>query len=388
MPTMQHSSGSCSGDTCHDEEQKRFLGCKRPVLEEDSPNANNGMAREVEYNLLVPCRDSNTRKQRRKQRHCTFCGLRLSAAASVVVVVAVFFVLLALHKTGAFTVLNRAMQLWPIIGIHRVSSVAPASPSPSPSHQTRLESRHPARRRAAVCNVTAPEPQLASSRKWDLGPGWMRVCEKKLNERHLTVDRNWCWMGMKAQCHEHLKAHFPWAKLQSMASGSGSAPSRTQEPFDPVEDPQVCDRADAGNNRQWTNQEKALAREWFRNHVWVYVLGLLSDLGRWNMISERLKQLQIYATHINGVDMRPSGALADAKAAGWVPKSFNFSRAQAVAYRPEQNMGSILGMSAAMPLLATQLPPFNSRMILGLQMTSSSGSGAWSTKSSRVLGMW
>jgi hypothetical protein len=128
-----------------------------------------------------------------------------------------------------------------------------------------------------------------------------------------------------------------------MAAGSGSAPPRTQEPFDPVQHPQVCDRADAGRNRQWTNQEKALAREWFRNHVGVYVLGLFDDLGRWNMISERLKQLRLYATHVNGVDMRPSGALADAKEAGWVPKSFNFTRAQELAYRPEQNMGSILG---------------------------------------------
>lgn len=41
--------------------------------------------------------------------------------------------------------------------------------------------------------------------------------------------------------------------------------------------------------------------------------------------------------------MRPSGALADAKAAGWVPKGFNFTRAQEMAYRPEQRMGSILG---------------------------------------------
>jgi GR25 family glycosyltransferase involved in LPS biosynthesis len=61
------------------------------------------------------------------------------------------------------------------------------------------------------------------------------------------------------------------------------------------------------------------------------------------MISKRLNQLQIYATRIDGVDMRQPGTLQHVKEAGWVPIDFNFSQAQEVAYRPAHGMGSILG---------------------------------------------
>lgn len=220
--------------------------------------------------------------------------------------------------------------------------VAPA-PSATTTMPIHVEQRKPALQWPEVCNVTLAVPELKESHRWDLPPGWMRVCEMKLNDKNLVIDRNWCWYGLKGQCHDHLKAHFPWAKLQNMAASLGSSPPRTQEPFDPVRNPEVCDQPEMGQVRTWTEDEKTISREWFRNHVAVYVLGLLSDTGRWNMISDRLKQLAIFATHIDGVDMRAPGVLETAKSSGWVPNDFNFSHAQEIAYRPEQNMGSILG---------------------------------------------
>merc|ERR1719464_2583900 len=41
--------------------------------------------------------------------------------------------------------------------------------------------------------------------------------------------------------------------------------------------------------------------------------------------------------------MRANGSIEAAKKAGWVPHNFNFTQAQAVAYQPKHNMGSILG---------------------------------------------
>mmetsp|Transcript_144259 Transcript_144259/g.402049 ORF Transcript_144259/g.402049 Transcript_144259/m.402049 type:complete len:517 (-) Transcript_144259:186-1736(-) len=198
-------------------------------------------------------------------------------------------------------------------------------------------------KRSDMCNITAPIPRPRPPRSWQVGPGWKRACELKTRSKDSFVERNWCWIGVKEGCHSYLKAHHPWAVLQNMAASWGDAPPRSVEPFDPLENPSICDDPNKGRTRRWTAQESAEAREWFRNHVAVYVLGLFSDMERWKEISERLHDLRIWATHIPGVDMRNPGAMELAKADGWIPQEFNFSHAQAVAYRPEHNMGPILG---------------------------------------------
>lgn len=61
------------------------------------------------------------------------------------------------------------------------------------------------------------------------------------------------------------------------------------------------------------------------------------------MISDRLKDLNISANRVLGVDMRTPDALENAKLNGWVPQQYNFTHAQQMAYEHRNKMGSILG---------------------------------------------
>lgn len=195
-----------------------------------------------------------------------------------------------------------------------------------------------------ICNLTVPFTPLEPARQWRLSPLWKRVCEEK-NQRmgKNSGDRNWCWIGVKRQCHANLKAHHSWSELQSLASKDGSVPPVSDEPFDALENPKVCDRPWFGKARPFTAAEYETARRWMKSHVAVYVLNLPTDRERWDMVSKRLQSLNIWATRVSGVDMRIPGGLSLAKRMGWVPDGFNFSTAQEMAYRPEHAMGSILG---------------------------------------------
>mmetsp|Transcript_66418 Transcript_66418/g.130954 ORF Transcript_66418/g.130954 Transcript_66418/m.130954 type:complete len:497 (-) Transcript_66418:124-1614(-) len=294
-------------------------------------------AREVQNTFTVPQRKIANEREGFKQAIL----LKKTATLASGILALVLFVLLTKHQLADYSSAEpfRAVtgNLTVIGGTQEQESLLPA---PQPKHP---DSWQLTREKVAFCNIVAPLPRLASYRRWDLSPMWLRVCEKSVYVMHPAQGRNVCWVRMKAQCHRHLKAHFTWARYQTMAANFGSTPPRMYQPFDPVENPQVCDRPDAGGIRQWTHKERVTARRWFRTHVGVYVLGMFSDLGRWNMISKRLNKLQIYATHINGVDMRQHDSLRHAKAEGWVPNDFNFTRAQEVAYTPTHGMGSILG---------------------------------------------
>lgn len=194
-----------------------------------------------------------------------------------------------------------------------------------------------------LCNVTAPVLRRIPLREWNLTPVWRRACEEKNHKRSVTQERNWCWIGVKRQCHWNLKNHFSWSELQHMAAKAGSAPPVSLEPFNGLEHPHVCDRPELGRSRNWTPQENASAKEWFKRNIKVYVLNLPSDRERWQMIAARLMELEIEATRIDGVDMRIPGALWTAKRKGWVKEDFNFTHSQHVAYSPRMEMGSILG---------------------------------------------
>jgi len=193
------------------------------------------------------------------------------------------------------------------------------------------------------CNISARSSQYMPVRVWDLSPIWRRACEEKNHKKALAQERNWCWVGVKRQCHWNLKNHYPWTELQHMAAKAGAAPPVRFEPFSGLDQPQICDKPENGRSRKWTAADNATAQAWFEKMVKVYVLNLPSDTERWQMIDARLKKLNIKATRVEGVDMRVPGALWTAKQKGWVPKDFNFTLAQQVAYQPRQEMGSILG---------------------------------------------
>jgi len=201
--------------------------------------------------------------------------------------------------------------------------------------------------RPSICNLAARTPSARPLRKWRLDPGWKRVCEKAnqlpASQKRKHASRNWCWFAIKQACYSSLKGHKPWALLQNISASWGEAPPRSAEPFDPLEAAEICDKPRNGRVRNWTSNETAEAREWFKNNVAVYVLGMFSDLDRWHMISNRLKDLRIWATHVPGVDMRDPNALETAKTEGWIPLGYNFSRAQAIAYQPPHFLGSMLG---------------------------------------------
>jgi len=196
-----------------------------------------------------------------------------------------------------------------------------------------------------LCNVEAPLPRL-KHRLWELDPLWRRVCEEKNKAKNwwqYPLDRNWCWIGFKAQCHADLKTHRPWRNIQENAAKFGLAPSANDSKYLPIERPELCDRVSAGAERTWTSEERAAARKWFKDHATVYVLGLPSAKKRWAMAHARLKELDIDVTHIFGVDMRKDDELEVAKEHGWVPKDFNYTRSQEVAYSDKHSMGPILG---------------------------------------------
>jgi len=197
-----------------------------------------------------------------------------------------------------------------------------------------------------MCNVTSPLPILDWERKWKLSDNWLQACREKNQKRfwwQWPEGRNFCWTGLKAKCHAHLKAHKSWAQLQDIAAEAGIAPPRADSSFSPLDEPQLCDRPSHGKSRNYLGQERVSAREWFRTRVRVYVLNMLGDRERWDMISERLRALDIPASRVLGVDLRKPNALYTAKLAGWVPLTYNFTKAQHVALSKKQSMGSLLG---------------------------------------------
>lgn len=197
-----------------------------------------------------------------------------------------------------------------------------------------------------MCNITAPLPMMDWDRKWRLSEQWLQTCREK-NQKHFwwqwPEGRNYCWTGFKAKCHANLKAHKSWAHLQDMAAQAGIAPPRADSSFSPLDEPELCDRPSHGASRTYLAHERASAREWFRNRVAVYILNMPGDRERWEMISQRLQFLDIQAVRVLGVDLRIPNALQTAKLAGWVPLSYNFTRAQHIALSKKQSMGSILG---------------------------------------------
>jgi len=195
-----------------------------------------------------------------------------------------------------------------------------------------------------VCNVYAQVPQASRrSHDWKLGAAWRRACEERNVKGAYPYERNWCWVGYKQICHWNLKAHKSWGTFQSMAAEKGIAPPPDDEAFHPLENPEVCDRPENGQTRNWTEEQLTAAREWFKNNVAVYVLNLPTSVNRWKMIKARMEELQIYATRILGVDMREDGSLEAAKRSSFVPEEYNFTKAQETAYTDKHSMGSILG---------------------------------------------
>lgn len=194
------------------------------------------------------------------------------------------------------------------------------------------------------CNLTAPVPQVTLPRAWRLGVAWRRACERKKRSKDwVPFERNWCWVGLKSECHANLKSHRSWTTIQETAAEAGITVPVSRAPFYPLEFPEVCDRPHFGKSRIWTQEDWSKSYQWAKENLAVYVLNLPQDVRRWETISARMEVLNIQPTRVLGVDMRIPGSLWTAKHAGWVPKDYRFEIAQQVANEPRQNMGSIVG---------------------------------------------
>lgn len=197
-----------------------------------------------------------------------------------------------------------------------------------------------------VCNLSVPLPPATLTHRWIPSAEWAQTCEDRFRHKlwwEYPHDRNWCWLGLKDECHSHLKLYRSWGTMQGIVAARKNVPGRSESPFHPLEDPELCDRPEVGQTQRWSTLEKRMAREWFDKHVKVFVVNLPSDLERWKMISARLEDLDIPAERLPGVDMREPDALDEAKREGWVPDGFNFTIDQEVAYKHKFHVGSILG---------------------------------------------
>lgn len=188
-----------------------------------------------------------------------------------------------------------------------------------------------------------------TSRAWDVDDGMAMACQSRnrfrdaWKVRFATEERNWCWVGVKDICHKSIHRPLNWAGYRKEAYRMGRSPSPLDAPFEGLQNPELCDQPDLGLPSPYTSEESAKATKWFKENIKVYVVNLPKYVERWNMVSSRLAELGIEANRSLGVDMEEPGMLDQAKAAGWVPKSFDFNKAQGVAYGPRLQEGSVLG---------------------------------------------
>jgi GR25 family glycosyltransferase involved in LPS biosynthesis len=178
-----------------------------------------------------------------------------------------------------------------------------------------------------VCNAKLSKPEIEPLRRWEVDPSWMTLCHINDHENSFpNLERNWCWVGFKKQCHQTGQGQS-WAAVQDSAYQAGRLPPPDQAPFAPVQNPGLCDRPSLGVARKWSDDQWASARKWFRKYVRVYVVNLQADAKRLTKITNRLRELSIDFTRVGGIDMSKADTMEQAVIAGWIPRDFNFSRA-------------------------------------------------------------
>jgi len=213
---------------------------------------------------------------------------------------------------------------------------------------------------SAECNSWIPVQVVGAPDTWGLSDSMQDECFEKmhavrqqgeLQKDHFVVSedrqemkgRNWCWVGFKEWgCHRRWSDRLTWAEMQHLAvQSSVTIPLE----FRPLQDPELCDRTENGAMRDWTPDEKTRASEWLKANVAVYVLSLPNSPRRGH-VQKCLNDVGVSFNFVDGLDIRQPGMLLKAHQEGWIPKDFNFERAQANAYSAGQNMagaGSIVG---------------------------------------------
>merc|ERR1711862_98859 len=70
------------------------------------------------------------------------------------------------------------------------------------------------------------------------------------------------------------------------------------------------------------------ARRWGAENVAVYVINMASAPQKWENMRQRLLSLGVTPTRIPGVDVGRPGGINDAKEAGIIPRTWNYTKAQ------------------------------------------------------------
>lgn len=204
---------------------------------------------------------------------------------------------------------------------------------------------------AHLCNGEGPIPPVGP-KHWSVSPMLMEKCWSHVNlrknrtSRWKVSERNWCWVAYKDMCHRSgLRGdkHMSWNDIYNMVELESPGLARQAELFHPLDFPEVCDRIHPEDSEPASPEEQSAAYAWARVNLSVYVLNLEQDVEKWKSISGRLKELDITAVRVEGMDMRKPGTLIAAKHQGYIPREFNFGRAQQVAYQQKHNHGSLLG---------------------------------------------
>jgi len=202
----------------------------------------------------------------------------------------------------------------------------------------------------AFCNPGVPVTGSGwKSRAWDLEVGFKLACKTRnrvkdhWKVRFFTEDRNWCWVGVKDMCHRSIHSAQNWDSYRDEAFEQSLAPSSQDSPFDPLENPRLCDGAGRDMPTPFTPEEEEEASKWFEKNVNVYVVSLPENQNRSSMVFDRLHALGIEPTRVDGVDMNSSTTLTNAMKVGWIPEDFNITAAQKVARGPRFKEGNLLG---------------------------------------------
>jgi hypothetical protein len=149
--------------------------------------------------------------------------------------------------------------------------------------------------------------------------------------------RNWCWVGLKASgCQSHLFEHLGWRTEREMAV---EAKMTIERDFDPLQNPDLCDRPELGVAPEWSSAELQEAIEWFNRTVSVFVLSLHPSQERRRLVGEQWRRLGINHTVVWGVDLREHGAMDGARQEGLIPGSYNMTLAQLRALDADNHMG-------------------------------------------------
>lgn len=195
-----------------------------------------------------------------------------------------------------------------------------------------------------ICNHSSPVLRNVHASVFNMTPEWNQTC---VNMWHPAASdwpgRNWCWAWVKhAGCYV-ARGDITWADAQERTAQFGRAPHLNQQAMLPLKEPQICDVVAHGAPIEYTAEEHRKAINWIEKHVTMYVLNMDEDADRLDVFSARMRVLGLSFVRIPGLNISGIDAYDRAVEQGLIPRTFNYTRASAVADSDFQDMRGITG---------------------------------------------